>query len=515
MTPAYLRYSVWGAAFAVTFGCASALAFDGEVTSDTAAQFYDVRSPTSEVILNRRRFTTTLGLSGYNLLDTSPSSPKAPDISLRVRLRYDADFGAPSAASDAAQSNSFVAGFSPNQFDLMYGYVEGRRLFGGAFGFKLGRQYVTDVLGWWSFDGGEVSVTTPYYVKAEVYGGLEERGGLALGTSRFEADGIWRGDRSNQSFGSKNLYPAFQPATVAPAVGAAIESTGITWLHARLSYRRVYNTGETNTTDFYSGLYTSVKYDGMRLSTDRLGYAIDGSLKSLGGFKGGFVFDFYRMGITSAFASVDVFAGSKVTVSADYDFYQPWFDADSVFNFFVANPRNNVGLRADVDVDDHISASANAHVRVFTVATSSINPTTIYPLSYNDPAGSGGYPTNGHPMDEGGNLSVRYRTSQTRALLNASGDFGQEGRRVGGDLSAEHVFEMRYVAGLRAGLWDWKDDLRPDRATTSFQYVADVGYRFLPRCQGTVEWEHDINGLVGQRFRLMLLLSLGIGGQQP
>ncbi len=514
MTPAYLRYSVWGAAFAVTFGCASALAFDGEVTSDSAAQFYDVRSPTGEVILNRRRFTSTLGLSGYNLLDTDPSRPKAPDISLKVRLRYDADYGAPASASDPAQTSSFVPGFTAGQFDLMYAYVEGRRLLGGAFGFKLGRQYVTDVLGWWSFDGGQVSVTTPWFFKAEVYGGLEERGGLALGASRFEADGIWRGDRSNPNFGP-NTYAAFQPATIAPAVGAAIESTGFTWLHARLSYRRVYNTGQSNVTDFFSGETTSVKYDGMRLSTDRLGWAIDGTLKKVGGFKGGFVYDFYRDGITSAFASIDVFAGSKVTISADYDFYQPWFDADSIFNFFDANPRNNVGLRADVDVDDHFSASANAHLRVFSVATSSINPgdAKTYPLSYNDTPGSGGYPTNGHPMDEGGNLQVRYHTSQTRVLLQGSGDFGQEGRRVGGDLSGEHVFEMRYVTGLRAGLWDWKDDLRPDRATTSFQYVADVGYRFLPRCQGTVEWEHDINGLVGQRFRLMFLLSLGVGGK--
>jgi hypothetical protein len=32
----------------------------------------------------------------------------------------------------------------------------------------------------------------------------------------------------------------------------------------------------------------------------------------------------------------------------------------------------------------------------------------------------------------------------------------------------------------------------------------------MPRSQGSVEWEHDINGLVGQRFRLLLLLSLGL-----
>jgi hypothetical protein len=495
----------------LAFVSATASAFDGDVTSDSSAQFYDVRSPTGETILNRRRFTTTLALSGYNLLDKPPARPDAPDISLRIRLRYDADYGAPAATSDPTQPNSFVPGYSSGQLDLMYAYVEGRRLFGGNFGFKLGRQYVTDVLGWWSFDGGEVSVTTPWYVKAEVYGGLEQRGGMILSTSRFEPDGVFRGDRSNPNFGP-SLYPSFQPAAVAPAVGAALESTGLTFLHARLSYRRVYNTGASNVTEFASGLFAPAQYNGMRISTDRLGYALDAALPSVGGIKGGFVFDFYRTEITSAYASIDAYVGKKATISADWDYYQPWFDADSIWNFFAGEPRNNVDLRGNVDVDEHLSISANAHVRIFTVATSSLNPTSI---EASTPFGSalGGYPTNGHPLDEGAALQARWRNSQTRVGFQGAGDFGNEGRRVGGDLSGEHVFERRYVTGLRAGLWSWKDDLRADREATSFQYVADLGYRFLPRCQGTVEWEHDINGLVGQRFRLMFLLSLGVGSQ--
>jgi len=48
-------------------------------------------------------------------------------------------------------------------------------------------------------------------------------------------------------------------------------------------------------------------------------------------------------------------------------------------------------------------------------------------------------------------------------------------------------------------------------SVTSAQYVVTLGYRFARRSQGTVEWEHDINPLVGQRFRLLFLLSLGIG----
>ena len=39
-----------------------------EVASDTALQWYDVRSPSGQTLLTRRRLTTSLGVSGYDLL---------------------------------------------------------------------------------------------------------------------------------------------------------------------------------------------------------------------------------------------------------------------------------------------------------------------------------------------------------------------------------------------------------------------------------------------------------------
>ena len=131
----------------------------------------------------------------------------------------------------------------------MYAYVEGRRFFHGVLGFKLGRQYITDALGWWSFDGGLVRVTTPAYFAVEAYGGLEVRGGLPFSGSvgRWEADGVWRGDRSGID---PTQYPSFQQDDVAPAIGVALETTGVTWLHGRLSYRRVYNTNDSIVTQF-------------------------------------------------------------------------------------------------------------------------------------------------------------------------------------------------------------------------------------------------------------------------
>jgi hypothetical protein len=511
------RRVAWVAAFVLVTTMAAetpARATDAEVTSDTSSQFYDVASPTGQTVLMRRRLTSTLGVGAYNIFDAPLGDPNAPQIDFRARLRYDADYGVSSGESTLPPASSscptsagpygcYVPGVAENGVDLMYAYLEGRRLFKGLLGFKLGRQYQTDVLGWWSFDGGEVSVTTPAYVKAEVYGGLEQRGGMPLSTSRFEAEGVWRGDRNNFS---GSAYPSFQPAAIAPAIGAALETTGVTWIHGRLSYRRVYNTGSSNVTEFASGLYTPAAYTGMRTSSDRLGYAVDTSFSGIGGAKGGIIYDFYRAEITSAYANLDAYLGSKVTLGVDYDYYVPSFDADSIWNFFAGEPHNDFGLRGNVDVDKHLSIAANGHARMFTVQTAEFtggSPSVGMGTAY--------FPTNGHPFDEGGDVSARWRRGETRFGLNGRGDFGGEGDRVGGDASAQHVFESRYVLAGRVGVWSWDDKLQPDRSTTSVQGVLTLGYRFMPRSQGSVEGECDDNHLVGVRFRVLLLLSLGLG----
>ena len=484
-------------------------ASDAEVTADAAAQAYDVRSPTGETVLSRRRLTTTLGVSLYDLIDHPPGDVSSPELSFRARLRYDADYGVNGNEVDPTSYGSFVPGASQGAVDLMYAYLEGRRFLHGWLGFKLGRQYVTDALGWWSFDGAEVSATTPYFLKAEAYGGLEQRGGMPLSTSRYESDGIWRGDRNNFD---PTLYPQFQPAAIAPAFGVALESTGITWLHGRLTYRRVYDTGASNLTDFASGLYAPAVYNGTRISTEKVGYAVDGSLAKYGGVKAGIVYDLYNAEVTSIYGTVDAYASKRVTLSADYDYYVPTFDADSIWSFFAGEPMNDLGLRATWDATDRLSVAGSGHVRIFNVQTAPFNPGNggAYSPSPNYSVLGTYFPTNGHPFDEGGNLSARWKTGATTVTVRGSGNWGAEGDRVGADVSAQHVFETRYVVSGRTGVWQWDDKLEPDRSTTSFNYVLGLGYRFAPRSQAMFEWEHDVNGLVGQRFRLMLWLTVAV-----
>jgi hypothetical protein len=144
------------------------------------------------------------------------------------------------------------------------------------------------------------------------------------------------------------------------------------------------------------------------------------------------------------------------------------------------------------------------------VQTSDMNPGGIGAyLPYPNFAGNV-YPSNGHPFDEGGNLSARWRRGATLVTLRGSGSWGDEGDRVGADLYAQHVFEQRYITSLRTGVWNWDDKLEPDRSATGFNYVLGAGYRFTDRTKTLVEWEHDVNGVVGNRFRLMVWFTVAV-----
>lgn len=493
---------------------AIAQAADAEVTSDTAAQFYDVRSPTGEVIVPRRRITTTLGVSAYNLLGVREAGETGgrrgslgPDLLFRARLRYDADYGVAGGEINPADYASFVPGLSRGPADLMYAYVEGRRFLNGWLGFRLGRQYVTDVLGWYGFDGGTLRLTTPVYFTVEAYGGVESRGGMPLTTSRWERDGIWRGTRAGFD---PALYPSFQPAGVAPMVGAAVESAGVSWLHSRFSYRRVWNTGDSSASPFTGGLYLPVAYNRSRISQERLGYAIEATAPDLGSARAGLAYDLYAARMANVYGSLDAYVHRKVTVSADYDYYQPIFDGDSIWNFFPAEPTNDVGLRANVDATDKLSLSAGGNVRAFGNQTGK----DVDKQNTSPNIGKGGvpnsYPTNGVAFNQGGNLAGRYRWGEGMLGLRGAGNFGNGGQRIGADVYGRRVIETRYILEGRASIWQWDDKLRPDRDAVSLGYVLGLGYRFAPRAQAMLEFDHSMNRLVGHRFRALLWLTVAV-----
>ena len=86
---------------------------------------------------------------------------------------------------------------------------------------------------------------------------------------------------------------------------------------------------------------------------------------------------------------------------------------------------------------------------------------------------------------------------------------GDRGSREGVDIAAEKALDGgRYTVGARTSLYGWHDPTRPDRDATSFGYVLTSGFRPMRVAEFRLEWEHDMNRLVGQRYRVLALINL-------
>lgn len=479
---------------------APALAYETEVDASIAAQYYTLSSPWGQPQLRRRRYTETLGLAVWNI--QGQDDPRGPRLSFQSRLRLDADFGQ-SSAERAIGDPQYIPGLEQAPLDLMYAYLEGQRYLDGYLSFRLGRQYVFDTLGFWSFDGGLVTLDTPAHVLFEAYAGLEQRGGglPTFGTRRFEAQGVYRGDRNGFDAA---YYPLFlEESQVAPAAGLAVEASGLGVLHSRLSYRKVINRDEVNVSPFLDLGDGQVYLKGNRTSSERLGYSLRAESSKVGAFNGSIVYDFYNQIFSQYALSADAYLSSRVTAGLSFDRYTPTFDGDSIFNWFSHSPTTSALARGDVRFSRRLSGSLSGGVRWF--------ETEGMAHSYaRDPDPSKTGRLFDLSLDGGG----RYDDGRDSLALRGGGETGKRGHRLGGDFSARRRFSARYDATCLLSLWDWSDALRPDRDATSFGYVLGAGVtpgpNFFARSRFGVELSHDMNRVVGQRFRALLTLDLTV-----
>ncbi len=478
----------------------AARAYEAEVDASLDAQYYTYQSPWGDPLVRRRRYTETLGLSVWNI--QGQDDPRGARLSFQSRMRLDADFGQSSSERQLHDAR-YIPGLEEAPLDLMYAYLEGERYFNGCFGFRVGRQYVFDTLGFWSFDGGLVSLDTPGNLRFEAYAGFEQRGGglPTFGTRRFESQGVYRGDR----FGFEdNYYPGFlEESALAPAGGLALEASGFGVLHSRLSYRKVINRDEVNVSPFVDagdGLYY---LSGDRTSSERIGYSLRADSSGLGAVNGAVVYDFYNQLVSEYSASAEAYASAKVTLGASFERYTPTFDADSIFNWFGHSPTTSALGRADVRFSRHVEASLSGGVRWFETD--------------GDPASFAAAPEpekTGRLLDLSLDAGARFDYGPGSIGVRGGGETGERGHRLGADVTGRRRFGARYDGLCVLSLWDWSDALRRDRDATSFAYVLGGGLtpgaNFFSRSRLGFELEHDINRLVGHRFRALLTLDLTV-----
>lgn len=472
-----------------------ARAYDAEVDAQVTAQWYSLSSPYGDPTLRRRRYLSTLGLRVTHLL--ARESPYDPDLTFNARLRLDSDLGVEPAETNAASEGRYVPGLRASPLDVMVAYVEGRNYFGGLVGFRLGRQYVVDPLGWWSFDGAQVSLTTPAYVALESYAGYEQRSGIPLSTQRFAAEGVWRGDRTDVAFDQR---PSFlQESRLAPAYGFSLSSTGVQWMHAKVAYRKVINRDTVYVSPFpdAGGGYQQVSGD--RVSTERVAAALGVNHGSLGALEGQVGYDLYTQQTNEWLARADVFATDTITLGAAYEYFLPVYDADSIFNWFAHQATTTATGRVGWHPIKSLEFVGTGGVRSFRTFG---DPDT-YARDASESAAS--------LRDVLGTLDGRWRYGAGTARLRGLIETGERGHRAGSDVGVRHWFdEGLYDASTLVSLYDWSDALRPQRDATSFTYVLGGGISPYRRTRFGVEWEHSMNRLVGQRYRVLATLDLTV-----
>jgi hypothetical protein len=466
---------------------APANAYEARVEASLDAQYYSLASPFGQPYLQRQRYTSTLGLELDELEGAAlPGRKRGPRLWFRSRLRVNADFGQEGAERDPS-SNRFVPGLEQAPLDLMYGYLEGRGFAGGLVGFRLGRQYLVDALGYWSFDGAHVELTLPVHLALGGFVGFEQRPGLpTLSSGRFGAQGVWRGNRDGLEIGQ---YPAFlDESELAPAAGAALEVVGLGAFHSKLSYRKVENHSAVLVSPYFEGENGLRFYRGARTSSERVGYSAEVDVAGVGAATGRAVYDLFNQLVSDAALGLDWHASPSVSVGADLDYYYPTFDGDSIFNWFTHDGMTTAEGRVSyVPRKGPVDFALSSGVRFF------------------DTAG----------RDVLAGASGRYRFGPGSVALDAAAEYGEIGHRVGGGVTTRRFFEGgRYDTLISASAYDWDDALRPSRSATSFTYVLGAGMRpgvnFLSRGRMGFEWEQTMNRLVGQRFRMLATLDFTV-----
>ncbi len=484
-----------------------ALAYEAEVDASLDAQSYTYQSPWGDPLVRRRRFTETLGLAVWNL--QGEPDPRGARLSFQSRMRLDADFGH-SPGERSLRSTNFVPGLEEAPLDLMYAYLEGERLFRGYFGFRLGRQYVIDTLGFWSFDGGLVSLSTPGGLRFEAYAGFEQRGGglPTFGTRRFEAQGVYRGDR--YGFESDQWPMFLEEAALAPALGLAVDATGFGVLHSRLSYRKVINRDEVNVSPFVDAGNGQYFLSGDRTSSERLGYSVRADSAGLGALGGSVVYDFYSQLLSQYAAQIDAYVTPKLSLGASFERYTPTFDGDSIWNWFSHSPTTSLLGRGELRFTRALAATLSSGVRWFeTEGDPNALPERISPPAAADRE------VTGRLLDTSLDAGLRLGLGRSNLALRGGGETGERGHRLGGDLTARRSFGSgRYDGLCVVSVWDWSDALRPDRDATSLGYVLGAGLTprpsFFARSRLGLEFEHEMNRLVGQRFRVLATLDFTV-----
>jgi hypothetical protein len=461
-------------------------AYQASVDGQSILQLYSVQGLYGMPSLSRQRLTHNLGLEVVDLAGSAWNNE--PWVTVRFRVRMDADYGISPASQGSNNTDYFVPGLRSSPLDILYAYVEGGGWLRNSVGFRLGRQLFFDELGWWALDGARVAFSPGRLFELAGYAGFEQRGGLPLmSTGRYEAGGVFRGNRDGM--GASEWPSYLQSTSLAPAVGASLVLLAVPRLRARLDYRRVWQRDQVVTSPFLDTNGNLATTSVSRVSTERAGLGLGYDFGAGAGADGAAVYDLYRSKLVEHRAAMQARLAAPITLSLNYQYRLPTYDADSIFNWFGAVGSTVTRVRVGIDLRRDWNLGATAGIRWYGAPLAS--------------ATSGGQ-LHGAERDGLGSIDSTWHSPELMLRVAQTAEMGDAGDRWVGDAMVTYRVNGGTVApSAIVSMARWRDRLRSDFNSTVFTYV--LGCRFSPTGAPRfgLDWEHSMSDATQQRFRLV------------
>ena len=466
---------------------ASAGATEVRMGSRTIGEGYVVVAPGPEPqLLRRMRFVQYLNLGVHELLpprraDQWRRDPEDGQLEMIASMRLRHDFG--NFVADAGpDSGPVLRSVDGRQIDLMYGYLQGRRI-GGFFDFRAGRQFETSGLDWYVFDGGWTRVSTPAHLAIEAFGGLQVNAAHIFGWPTWQQDGT-SGNEPADRAGS-------------PMLGTAISLIDVPWMHARVAYRRTFTpTGVNRNILEPTGAPDGSVREGVSAGVDQ---EIVSATVNFNLAKGVFTpFAAARMNL-GTLRMDDLSAGFGVQVSERHSIRAmylrtiPNFDLDSIFNIFALKPFEDVRVSYQVRAGSW-TLLGRGSARIFRSDPS--DDLNIEP----EPRLSLGW---------GGAMAALWQHHRFSLRTDAFVQGGQGGMRAGGSVDGQvRVLNDRIGLDLRSYLTHYADDQVPEREGFGLAFQAGADFKLWDGVHLALLGEELLTPFVKHAFRGLANLSV-------
>ncbi len=449
------------ASIVTALAATSAQAIEFKIESQTSGDAYQLVTTGNE-ILNRNRLHQYLGLSMYDIEGSGENH-----WSFTSLFRFGIDFGLTDKELEE------VPGLEQSKLSIQYGYLEGRDLLGGLIDLKLGRQLLVDGLDYLMFDGGTVTLNTPWYIGLELHAGLEVRNDAwELNDSSFETDGT-------------RYIEGREETTDAPSIvyGVALTTIDLPYARYRLGYRRFFSSGAVDA-EKVGGSFHQRIIEGVDLS----------GIASWDLFNGRF---------DRIQASGRARIADHTEVELEYIRTNPTFDGDSIFNIFTVYPMNDINVRYRLYPGKSDRVYAGGKVRLAGNEAYGDEDETLTAATDTMVEAWGAMAGYAHAFGP--------RGIDGRLTLDFSWEGGFGGDRLFADVGGLWAIVPReWELEGRLTAVDFADELQENHHAFSFGYQLGARYLLNKTAAFAVIAEHNMNRLETHQFRVFALIDVNL-----